>query len=102
MTKIRMMTVSYATDGSVNKPQIRIANWFLHRAGFSVKDKILVEYRNEGVVIIRKSFTTHEHFQMARPASIGIHPAQSGLMVPSIPGAVEVGPSESRHAKPND
>jgi len=85
MTKIRMMSVYYATDGSVNKPQIRIVNRFLQQVGFCVKDKILVEYRDEGVVIIRK-LLTNEHQGMARSASVKVHSAQGRLLVPSSTG----------------
>lgn len=74
MATIRLMTVAYATDGSLNKPMIRIANWFLQKSGFSVKDKIIVEYQN-GAVIIRKSFTTHEQSKLARSTDIRVHSA---------------------------
>ena len=66
-----MMTVSYSTDGSFDKPMIRLANRFLQRAGFNVKDRIVVEYRDEGVVIIRKS-QIHEHLEMGS-AHVSVH-----------------------------
>ena len=50
----RILTVSYITQRGVTSPFIRIRGQWLSAAGFNIKDKIVVQIVEPGVMVIER------------------------------------------------